>query len=245
MSRPRYDSRVLAPGAPEREPRSQADVLPPSAGSATAGYHSAKYTPAEWFSNYHSILQQAGADRVAARSVQRESKTLKQDSEADTLQIQADGTRQLGERLQDIHLLKSELQQMIDQLLADTGALMALKKRLEKALDATEIPCAIATDNLNCRSRRPAPDLVRDPVEEELLKVGPMDGGLCCSVRSRLCLNAHDRPVERLVDLLWFLDGVQPLGQKGLLQFFKKSPECPFDLFQAEEKRSTVQNLMV
>lgn len=172
MSRPRYDSRVLVPG---KEPRSQPDVPPSSAASATAGYRSAKYSPAEWFSNYQSIVQQAGACRGTARGIQRESKTLSQDSEADTLQTQADGTRQLGERLQDIHLLKSELQHKIDQLRADTHALMALKKRLEKALDATEIPCAITTDNLQCRTRRPAPDLVLDSVEEELFKVGPTE----------------------------------------------------------------------
>lgn len=191
VSRPRYDSRV---SAPEQEARSQSDVQPPSAGSATVGYRSAKYSPAQWFSNYHSILQQAGADRVTARSVQRESKTLNQDSEADTLQTQADGTRQLGERLQDIHLIKSELQLQIEQLQADTHALMALKRRLEKALDATEIPYAIATDNLNCRTRRPAPDLVRDSVEAELLQVGA-HGGLCsCEMP---CFNA--------VDLSWML----------------------------------------
>lgn len=172
VSRPRYESRVVVSEAPEDGPRSQTDVPPPSGGSATVGYRSAKYTPAEWFSSYHSILQQASADRVTARSIQRESRTLNRDSEADTLQTQADGTRQLGERLQDIHLLKSELQRSIDRLRADTQSLMALRKRLEKATDATEIPYAIATDNLNCRTRRPAPDLVRDSVEEELLKVG-------------------------------------------------------------------------
>lgn len=184
VPRPRYDSRVVAP---ENEPRARPEVPPPSAGSATVGYRSAKYTPAEWFSNYHSILQQACADRVTARSVQRESRTLNQDSEADTLQTQADGTRHLGERLQDIHLQKSELQRGIEQLMADTHSLMALKKRLEKALDATEIPYAIATDNLNCRTRRPHPDLVLDSVEDELLKVGGW-GGLVCLCGLPLCL---------------------------------------------------------
>lgn len=186
MSRPRYDSRVLAP---EKEARSQPDVPPPSAGSATVGYRCAKYSPAQWFYNYHSILQQAGAEQVAARSVQRESKALSQDSQADTLQTQADGTRQLGERLQDIHLLKSELQLQIEQLRADTHALMALKRRLEKALDATEIPYAIATDNLNCRTRRPAQDLVQDSVEDELLKVGAGGGPCSCEI---LGFNALD-----------------------------------------------------
>ncbi|XP_040042936.2 tektin-4 isoform X1 [Gasterosteus aculeatus] len=142
----------------------------PSSGSATAGYRSAKYSPAEWFSNYHSILQQAATNRREAGSIQRESKALYQDTEAATLQTQAEGTRLLGERLQETHDWKSELQQHIHQLLADTESLSAQKTRLEKALYATEISYAIATDNLKCRARRPGPDLVRDAVEEELLK---------------------------------------------------------------------------
>ncbi|GAA6233578.1 tektin-4-like [Lates japonicus] len=168
VPRPHYDSRAVALGVPEKDP--PVEIPQPSSGSATAGYRSAKYTPAEWFSNYHTILQQAGTDRYQARSIQRESKTLYQDTEAATLQTQAEGTRLLGERLQEIHYWKSELQRHIDQLLADTESLLALKRRLEKALDATETPYAIATDNLNCRTRRLGPDLVKDSVEEELLK---------------------------------------------------------------------------
>lgn len=198
VSRPRYDTRVVALGAPEEEPRAQSEGPPPSAGAATVGYRSAKYSPAEWFSNYHSILQQACDDRVRARGVQRESKSLEQGSEADTQHSQADGTRHLGERLQDIHLLKSELQRGIERLMADTHSLAALKKRLEKALDATQIPYAIATDNLSCRTRRPPPDLVRDSVEDELLKVG---GGLAVLVCVNEATDVHDPP-GRLLDLL-------------------------------------------
>uniref|UniRef100_A0A672Z9B3 Tektin n=1 Tax=Sphaeramia orbicularis TaxID=375764 RepID=A0A672Z9B3_9TELE len=142
-----------------------------SVSSSTAGYRSAKYTPGEWFSNYHTILQQAATDRGDAERIQRHSKTLSQDTEALTAQAQAEGTRLLGDRLQQIHYWKSELQQHIQQLQADTDALVAQKTRLERALDATEIPYAISTDNLTCRTRRPGPDLVRDTVEEELLKV--------------------------------------------------------------------------
>lgn len=171
MSRPHCDSRAVAQGAPEKEPHIAHDVPQPSSGSATAGYRSAKYTPPEWFSNYRSILQQAGTDRHAARSIQRESKTLYQDAEVDTLNTQADGTLLLGQRLQETHYWKSELQRHINQLLADTESLLALKKRLEKALDATETPYAIAADNLHCRARRLGADLVRDSVEEELVKV--------------------------------------------------------------------------
>ncbi|XP_037329048.2 tektin-4 [Pungitius pungitius] len=171
VPRPHYDSRAVAQDVPVKEPPVVGPDVPlPSSGSATAGFRSAKYSPAEWFSNYHSILQQAATNRRHAGSIQRASKALYQDAEAATLQTQAEGTRLLGERLQEIHHWKSELRQHIDRLLAHTQALSALKTRLEKALDATETPYAIATDNLNCRARRPGPDLVRDTVEEELLK---------------------------------------------------------------------------
>ncbi|XP_044201519.1 tektin-4 [Thunnus albacares] len=170
VSRPHFDSRAVAQGVPEKEPPVEPEVPQPSSGSATAGYRSAKYTPAEWFSKYHSILQQAGSDQHEARRIQRGSKTLYQDTETATLRTQAEGTCHLGERLQKIHHWRSELQRHIEQLLADTESLLALKTRLEKALDATETPYAIATDNLNCRTRRLGPDLVRDTVEEELLK---------------------------------------------------------------------------
>lgn len=171
VSRPHYDSRAVAQGVLEKEAPMEPEVAQRFSGSGTAGYRSAKYNPAEWFSNYHSILQNAGSDHHDAQSIQRASKTLYQDTEAATLKTQAEGTRLLGERLQDIHYWKSELQRHIEQLLADTEALQALKTRLEKALDATETPYAIATDNLNCRTRRLGPDLVQDTVEEELLKV--------------------------------------------------------------------------
>ncbi|KAK5899751.1 hypothetical protein CesoFtcFv8_009193 [Champsocephalus esox] len=170
VSRPHYDSRAVAQGVQERDLSVKPDVPQPSSGSATAGYRSAKYGTAEWFSNYHSILQQAGTESHAAGSIQRESKALHQDTEAGTFKTQGEGTRLLGERLHEIHSWKSELQRYIEQLQADTESLLALKTRLEKALDASETPYAISTDNLSCRARRLGPDLVRDSVEEELVK---------------------------------------------------------------------------
>lgn len=222
VPRPRFHCRVLAP---EAEAPSQREAPPPSAGSAALGSRcAAERTPAEWFSNYHSILQRAGADRVVARSVQRESRTLNQDSEADTLQTQADGTRQLGDRLQDIHLLKSELQQKIEQLRADTHALMALRTRLEKALDATHIPYAITTDNLNCRTRRLPPDLVQDSVEAELLKVGVLGGGGGLCWCERLGFKAHVTFQQK--DLWTFLVASSGLGRAS----------AALEALQAEEK---------
>ncbi|XP_043970294.1 tektin-4-like [Gambusia affinis] len=170
VSRPHYDSRAAAQGVHQKSPALEQEVPPASSGSATAGYRSAKYTPAEWFSNYQAILEQAGTNRRDAQNIQQESRTLSQDTEAAALKTQATGTRLLGERLQEIHSWKSELQRHIELLQADTESLLMVKKRLERALDATETPYAIATDNLTCRARRLGAELVRDTVEEELLK---------------------------------------------------------------------------
>uniref|UniRef100_A0A3Q1J4T4 Tektin n=1 Tax=Anabas testudineus TaxID=64144 RepID=A0A3Q1J4T4_ANATE len=109
---------------------------------------------------FFSFFDKATTDHQEAQSIQRESRTLYQDTEEATFKTQAEGTRLLGERPQDIHYWKSELQRHIGHLLTDTETLLALKTRLEKALDATETPYAITTDNLNCRTRRLGPDSV-------------------------------------------------------------------------------------
>ncbi|KAL1005466.1 hypothetical protein UPYG_G00059510 [Umbra pygmaea] len=173
VSRPHFDSRAVAAGEPLPYRDAEAIIterFKPSSGLATAGYRSAKYTTEEWHANNVSTLHQAVRDRNNAERIRNESKTLYTETDAGTLRNQAEGTRNLGERLQDIHNWKSELQRHIEQLIAETDLLLGQKRRLENALDATEIPFAIATDNLTCRERRPGPDLVKDRVEEELLK---------------------------------------------------------------------------
>ncbi|XP_077574904.1 tektin-4 isoform X2 [Stigmatopora nigra] len=166
VSQPHYDGGAMAQGSRQE----QGAPFETSSGLASAGFRSAKYTPAEWFNSYRSLLQQAGADHLASRNIQEDSRLMRNDTDATTMQTQTDGTRLLGERLQDIHRWKSDLQEHIARLLSDTTALQALKMRLEKALDATETPFAISVDNLACRSRRLGPDLVRDCVEVELYK---------------------------------------------------------------------------
>ncbi|XP_030636744.1 tektin-4 [Chanos chanos] len=176
VSRPRFDSRAVALGDEQRPPKDAESSVREnlyagtSAGLATAGYRSAKYTQEEWFANNYATLNQAVTDYNNAEKLRHESKTLYTDTEAGTFRTQTEGTRYLGERLVDIHFWKSELEQNIKQIAAETELLLGQKRRLEKALDTTEIPFAIATDNLTCRERRFGPDLVKDQVEEELLK---------------------------------------------------------------------------
>lgn len=176
VSRPHFDTRAVAqngsqPPVPAPETAVKESLYAgTSAGLATAGYRSAKYTPEEWIANNSALLNRAVADRNHAERIRQESKALKAETDSETLRTQTDGTKHLGERLQDIHRWRSELERFIERLTAETELLTASRRRLEKALDATEIPFAIASDNLTCRERRFGPDLVKDQVEEELLK---------------------------------------------------------------------------
>ncbi|XP_049760509.1 tektin-4 isoform X1 [Elephas maximus indicus] len=141
-----------------------------SAGLATASFRTSKYLVDEWFQNCYARYHQAFADRDQSERQIHESQQLAAETEALAQRTQEDSTRRVGERLQDTHGWKSELQRQIEELLAETDLLLAQKLRLERALDATALPYSIAIDNLQCRERRQHPDLVRDYVEMELLK---------------------------------------------------------------------------
>uniref|UniRef100_A0A8I3WRW2 Tektin n=1 Tax=Callithrix jacchus TaxID=9483 RepID=A0A8I3WRW2_CALJA len=141
-----------------------------SSGLATSGFRTAKYLLEEWFQNCHARYHQAFADRDQSERQRHESQQLAAETQALAQRTQQDSTRRVGERLQDTHGWKSELQREVEALAAETDLLLAQKQRLERALDATEVPFSIATDNLQCRERRQHPNLVRDHVETELLK---------------------------------------------------------------------------
>ena len=142
-----------------------------SSGLATSGFRTAKYLLDEWFQNCYARYHQAFADRDQSERQRHESQQLAAETEALAQRTQQDSTRKVGERLQDMHGWKSELQRQVEELVSETELLLAQKQRLERALDATAGPFSIVTDNLQCRERRQHPDLVRDCVEIELLKV--------------------------------------------------------------------------
>lgn len=142
-----------------------------SSGLATAGFRTAKYLMDEWFQNCYARYHQAFADRDYSERQRHESRQLAAETGALAQRTQQDSTGKVGERLVDMHCWKSELQREIDELSDETDLMLAQKLRLQRALDATSVLFSIATDNLQCRERRQQPDLVRDSVEVELLKV--------------------------------------------------------------------------
>lgn len=143
----------------------------PMGAPASTGFRSAKHTPEEWHQSNYQRYYQSFTDRDNAERLKHESKQLSNETEALTQRTQADATKKLAERMNDINFWKVELDREIKEMIEETDLLCAQKKRLENALDATEVPLNIAQDNLDCRSRRQEVDLVGDRVELALNKV--------------------------------------------------------------------------
>ncbi|KAM9261327.1 tektin-4 [Cariama cristata] len=141
-----------------------------SSGLATPGFHTAKYLSPEWHQSISDLYRKAFTACEQAERGRAEAKELAEHVAGTVQHAQQDSVATLGQRLRDIHFWKAELQKEIEDLDAESSLLAAQKLRLERALDATEVSYAIATDNLQCRERRQASDLVSDEVERELLK---------------------------------------------------------------------------
>uniref|UniRef100_A0A4W3HWY8 Tektin n=1 Tax=Callorhinchus milii TaxID=7868 RepID=A0A4W3HWY8_CALMI len=154
------------------------------------------YIPEEWHQNNFSKYYQSFADRDTAENLRHESKKLISDTEKRTQDTQAESTKRLGERLQDIFFWKSELKREIEDLTAETELLREQKRRLEVALDANEIAFFITNDNLENRERRQGPDLVKDEVEDELIRVR-----VCLSLQ-RL-QSRKNRDAKELMEMDW------------------------------------------
>ncbi|XP_068003485.1 tektin-4 [Melanerpes formicivorus] len=141
-----------------------------SSGLATAGFRTAKYLPFEWFQSNSNLCHRASSGCQRAENGRAEAKELADRAAAAAQRTQQASTASLGQRLQGLHFWKSELQKEVEDLAAESSLLAAQKLRLERALAASELACAIATDSLRARERRQPPDLVSDEVERELLK---------------------------------------------------------------------------
>ncbi|KPP74778.1 tektin-4-like [Scleropages formosus] len=167
---PSYDSQPMDVQPRTSDSAAQGQLALSSSGSAAAGLRSSRFSPAEWLERNRSVLRQAAAQRRSAQRLTLESRSVQAEAEERTLRSQARSTQRLGERLEEIHARRSELQRHVELVAEETELLVALRRRLEKALDASETPMIISTHNLTCREGRIGPDLVKDTVEDELIK---------------------------------------------------------------------------
>ncbi|NXK95514.1 TEKT4 protein, partial [Formicarius rufipectus] len=139
-------------------------------GMAMAGFRTSKYQLPEWHRRNAHVSTRAYTTGEESERDRAEAKHLSRHAAGCAQRAQQHSRSTLGQRLQDIHFWRVELQKEVMELDAETNLLAAQKLRLQRALDATEVPYGVVTDNLQCRERRQPPDLVIDEVERQLLK---------------------------------------------------------------------------
>ncbi|NXL89777.1 TEKT5 protein, partial [Alectura lathami] len=130
----------------------------------------ARYSTHDW--HHANMVQLKGSEvsRYQAGRLNADSMRLMRDKDHLTHQMQEDSRRNLGERLSDIDIWRSELTHELECLLKETHALETAKKRLECAIDEMQGPLKTALECLYYREKRREIDLVHDDVEKNLMK---------------------------------------------------------------------------
>lgn len=89
---------------------------------------------------------------------------------ADIDKNQEDNTKRLWQRAQDVHRWKCELERAIAAAAEEIDFMEEQRRRLKSASSVLMLPESIAGECLERRTGRLDPELVRDIVEEELIK---------------------------------------------------------------------------
>lgn len=84
---------------------------------------------------------------------------------------QLDTTEHLKSRSHVVYRWKAELEHAIAALAEEIELLESERRRVQRSLSVLTVPESISSEFLQLRSFRLESDLVRDPVEEELVKV--------------------------------------------------------------------------
>jgi len=112
----------------------------------------------------------AEAERAAAERLIAESLRAIDDTNKTKIMVQQDVNKKLEQRLTDVKFWEKEGDDYLATIKGETGALVELVKRIDKAIDNYREALHIAQQCLVSRAKRRGIDLVHDIAEMELLK---------------------------------------------------------------------------
>ncbi|GAB0198283.1 tektin-1 [Grus japonensis] len=129
-----------------------------------------KFHPSEW--HIANKMQCARTESQKSRSERTiaESQRLLDEIEKTTQKTQSDVNKKIEQRQEDVKFWKQELDNKLEQIVHETEVLLTFKTRLERSLESCKEPLVIVQKCLLNRQRRAGIDLVRDEVEQELVK---------------------------------------------------------------------------
>ncbi|XP_072310731.1 tektin-1 [Eucyclogobius newberryi] len=89
---------------------------------------------------------------------------LMEESNEACKRMQDDNEKRLDQRVKDIHFLKTELEQKLEEIILETDSLITLQGRVQKALEACKDPLKVTVQCINQRLK------LHDAVDRELQK---------------------------------------------------------------------------
>ncbi|XP_075232074.1 tektin A [Lycorma delicatula] len=142
-------------------------------------YSITRFSPAEWRKHNKDILCAAAEDQYRSNLVELSSRQAMQTIAATADKAQYNSTVRLGERAHHIHRWKTEIEQSIFDMILELELLETQRRRIKQAKSVHVIVKSINSECLSRRSLRMEPDLVRDLVEEELIKEAALIKEVC------------------------------------------------------------------
>ncbi|XP_017771262.1 PREDICTED: tektin-4 [Nicrophorus vespilloides] len=133
-------------------------------------YSVARFSEGEWRSHNKQVLDSVVGFQHQANLLEYNSKEGIEQTRAATDRNQADSTRRLKQREQELHRWKCELERAISASAEEIAMMQEQRRRLKQSMAVLQLPESIAGECLDRRTGRLDPELVRDEVEEELIK---------------------------------------------------------------------------
>ncbi|XP_052574283.1 tektin-2 [Peromyscus californicus insignis] len=128
------------------------------------------YQLSDWRTNSYLLSTNAERQRDASHQIRQEARILRNETNNQTVWDEHDTKVRLAERICTVNRWKEMLDKCLTDLDAEIDTLTQMKESAEQNLQAKNLPLDVAIECLTLRESRRDIDVVKDPVEEELLK---------------------------------------------------------------------------
>ncbi|CAH1991082.1 unnamed protein product [Acanthoscelides obtectus] len=159
-------------------------------------YSIARYSEGDWRARNKEILDTAGDELHRARLIDWNGRQCLESVQSETDKNQEDNTKRLNQREMEIHRWKCELERAIAASSEEILFMEEQRRRLKQAASVLTIPESIAGECIDRRTGRLDSELVRDDVEEELIK----ELALCSEIRDIFSRTLKDVEKQLLED---------------------------------------------
>ncbi|XP_066253997.1 tektin-4 [Euwallacea similis] len=159
-------------------------------------YSITHYSEGQWRAHNLEVLDNTKTEQHRANLIDWNSRKYLEQTQSDVDKNQADNTKRLNQREMEITRWKCELDRAIVLAAEEITFLEDQRRRLKQAASVLQMPESIAGESLERRTGRLDSELVRDEVEEELIK----EMALCSEIREIFSRTLKDVEMQLLED---------------------------------------------